>query len=955
MARVLQDRYVLLESLGSGGMGEVFLALDKAEHGRRVAIKALAAHLAQDTAYLNRFRMEARILRRLNHPNIVEYYDDFEEDERHYLVMEYVAGGNLLEYVQRRGPLEEPTFRRILLALTDALTRAHDNSIVHRDIKPENVLLTPAGVPKLSDFGVAWLAETRPADEATTRMGGSPYYMSPQLWDGQPVRQSDDIWSLGVVMFEVLTGHVPFQGPNEMALIHAIWHDPTPDLRELRPDLPRGYAAIIEHCLEKLPTTRYQSMRKVGADLEQGFPEDGLTRRTGVFPPLSRQRRLILLGIGLIALVLIVGAVFVATRTPPRTPVAVVPSRTPAPTATPLIVTATPPFSPTPAASPVPGPTVTAFLVTATALPSLTPSETATPSPTPTSTPSETPTPTYTPTVTLTPTEPPTNTLEPSATPTASATATFTPSSTPTITNTPTATPTITNTPRPTLTPSFTPTNTPDLLATQQAAALATLAQVSTNTAPTVTPTATPGPPATPTPDPNRWPPSLRVLEDFSAGTERWMLPDGWDVVLVDDNPALQAGTVASARRLDAADWGRYYGLQFRFMLGAGGALTVDLFGDLTRCQSVFFLVNANGGEFRYNNREPVDGACIHDQIPIMSGGEPVSSFIWHTLRLEARDDLLTAYLDGTRVAVVRNPLPATLPPSGILGVPDGANPPVLFDDLVVNQISPRDDRDLVWQHGEIFCLQDFATGENGVVLEASIEGDYVDAVWALGPGDLAHQSYMLYPDPALIDGARHFQYTSVTGALESGVYTLVPLHEGVEITGRRFTAPHRGLYPLTAAPRAIAATLNERGIQLSWEAVPPVEGGFNPGGAYLIRIVPSNGDPIETLFTPLYEDRGAASVPRYLIPWSRLFRPPTASGPALDELPDGAYVVEVWAVSGRPSSGDECRAINSTQRLRLTRSGDSFTLTLADGSQVGGTIGAAAIPETRSLTLGPR
>ena len=236
--------------------------------------------------------------------------------------------------------------------------------------------------------------------------------------------------------------------------------------------------------------------------------------------------------------------------------------------------------------------------------------------------------------------------------------------------------------------------------------------------------------------------------------------------------------------------------------------------------------------------------------------------------------------------------------------MPDGANPPVLFDDLVVNQISPRDDRDLVWQHGEFFCLQDFATGENGVVLEASIEGDYVDAVWALGPGDLAHQSYMLYPDPALIDGARHFQYTSVTGALESGVYTLVPLHEGVEITGRRFTAPHRGLYPLTAAPRAIAATLNERGIQLSWEAVPPVEGGFNPGGAYLIRIVPSNGDPIEALFTPLYEDRGAASVPRYLIPSSRLFRPPTASGPALDELPDGAYVVEVWAVSGRPSSG---------------------------------------------------
>ncbi len=167
-------------------------------------------------------------------------------------------------------------------------------------------------------------------------------------------------------------------------------------------------------------------------------------------------------------------------------------------------------------------------------------------------------------------------------------------------------------------------------------------------------------------------------------------------------------------------------------------------------------------------------------------------------------------------------------------------------------------------------------------------------------------------------------------------------------MTGRRFSVPHRGAYALTSAPRAVRASLDERGIQLNWEAVPPVEGGFNPGGAYLIRVVDANLPASMRLFGPLYEDRGAASVPRYQIPWSRLFRPPTATGLALDELPDGQYQIEVWAVTTRPSSGDECRAIYSGETIRMVISQGNITLTLADGQLITGIIGEAPAPVRR-------
>ncbi|MBN2470496.1 MAG: hypothetical protein JXN59_07220, partial [Anaerolineae bacterium] len=375
--------------------------------------------------------------------------------------------------------------------------------------------------------------------------------------------------------------------------------------------------------------------------------------------------------------------------------------------------------------------------------------------------------------------------------------------------------------------------------------------------------------------------------------------------------------------------------------LGQGGAFAFDLFGDIARCQRVSFNVMEGGIEARYNNQVPVGGRCPTDNIPLVTFEEPISGFVWHSLRLEARDRLIIVHLDGVRLTVLNNPLPSSIGPGGMLHVPEDAAPPILFDDFVVNLINPRDDRDLVWLVGDAFCVQDFAgEGQLGVALDAAIEGDYVEAIWALGPRDVTRQSFMLYPAPASADRTR-YTYFEMGMALEAGNYVMIPLHEGLEVTGRRLLTAHRGGYLLPDAPRNITASLTDRGIQLAWDPVATVEGGFNPGGAYLIRVQAANTPPEVRLFNPLYEDRGASSVPRYLIPWGSLYRPPTASGTALDALPDGEYSIEVWAVSARPSTGDECRAINSAETLQMRISGNQIGITMKEG-QVAGSIGQA-------------
>src|SRR6476660_8218819 len=209
IGQTLNNRYTITSLLGEGAMGEVYLASDQLS-GRQVAVKILARQLITNPDLIQRFKREAETLQKLDHPNIVKFLDTFEYEGQYVIVMEYVAGGSLHDLI-KKGPISVENVRGITLEICDALVRSHHLNIIHRDIKPENVLLTEDGKPKLADFGVARLNEgTR-----MTRSGaqvGTPYYMSPEAWEGKTIDAQADIWSLGVMVFEMLAGQVPFGG-----------------------------------------------------------------------------------------------------------------------------------------------------------------------------------------------------------------------------------------------------------------------------------------------------------------------------------------------------------------------------------------------------------------------------------------------------------------------------------------------------------------------------------------------------------------------------------------------------------------------------------------------------------------------------------------------------------------------------------------------------------------------
>ena len=263
---ILKDRFNVTTRLGKGAMGTVYRATDL-QSGREVAIKVISSELAVDPSMLERFKREGEALRQLRHVNIVGFIDAFQHGELSIIVMEHVSGGSLYDLIKKgRLPIESAV--QIALDLCDALIRAHRLKIIHRDIKPENILIDEDGTPKLADFGVARLSEgTR-----MTRSGvqvGTPYYMSPEAWEGRPLDAQADIWSLGVVLFEMLTGQVPFGGDTPLAVMSKINTTPPPDLKKLRSDVPSSLAKIISQMLTRNKQRRYQTMREVAVDLER--------------------------------------------------------------------------------------------------------------------------------------------------------------------------------------------------------------------------------------------------------------------------------------------------------------------------------------------------------------------------------------------------------------------------------------------------------------------------------------------------------------------------------------------------------------------------------------------------------------------------------------------------------------------------------------------------------------
>jgi predicted ATPase len=290
-SKLLKDRYRLSDPIGEGQMGMVYRGLDLSS-GQTVAIKHLRPELiVTNPENLARFEREVEALGRLNHPNIIKLIDSVYDGEDYYLVLEYLDGGDLVGLLQTTGRLTITRALRLGIELADALTRAHHVQIIHRDIAPYNIMLTTDGSPKLTDFGVAQLQKKR-VSRTGSKMGKADY-LSPEALQGSELDARADIWSLGVVLFEMLTGRAPFTHANSLATTMLnIANQPTPDLEALREDIPPALADLIYRMLYKDREARIPSARLVGAEMELILQAIETGRHTPVpRPPTTRELR----------------------------------------------------------------------------------------------------------------------------------------------------------------------------------------------------------------------------------------------------------------------------------------------------------------------------------------------------------------------------------------------------------------------------------------------------------------------------------------------------------------------------------------------------------------------------------------------------------------------------------------------------------------------------------------
>lgn len=517
----------------------------QADLGREVAIKIMKASLAESEDFLARFRREANLVAQLDHPNIMTIYEYGQDGDTVYIAMRLLPGGSLSERLKAHGALPTDETRRITTQIASALTLAHDRGVIHRDLKPQNVLFDSSGNAVLTDFGIAKVDNSSTLVTGTGIAMGTPSYMSPEQWRGEPVDLRIDIYALGLMVFEMLTGALPFVGETPASLMFKHLTEPPPRITKLRSELPVQVEAVILRALAKNREDRYNSANELAEDLDAALSGRALSRHTPAAPeesskvlpaapivtPLGsptlsetvtapvlptapkRAATAVLPIIGGVVVALLIGLVVLlsgnnsgaAAQEATNTALAL------------LNTTATANVSPSNTASNTPSPELSA---TSTASSTATLTATLTATPTATATPSATPTPNLTETLaiqaiqtrdagdmiaalantivaqTVTFEENLTQTatrwtLTPSNTPTA--TLTFTPSQTATVTPSPTATTT------PSVTPSSTPTATPSPTAT--ATPSATPTQTPSHT-PTPTLTLTPTETATPTETP---------------------------------------------------------------------------------------------------------------------------------------------------------------------------------------------------------------------------------------------------------------------------------------------------------------------------------------------------------------------------------------------------------------------------------------------------------------------
>jgi eukaryotic-like serine/threonine-protein kinase len=282
---VLADRYAIGELLGRGGMAEVYLATDRVLD-RPVAVKVLGGWLAHDGTFVERFRREALASARISHPALVAVFDAGSQDGVSYIVMEHVPGETVAEVIGKEGRFPPDRATRIGVSVADALAAAHAAGIVHRDVKPANVMLTPDGRTKLMDLGIARDIEGERITRASSILGTAGY-VSPEQARGDPVDHRSDIYSLGCVMYEMLTGRRPFVADDPVAVAYMHVHEAPAPPTSVEPSVPAELEAVILRAMEKDPAARFQSVAEMGSALSDRTAPIALVTPTTPLPPVG--------------------------------------------------------------------------------------------------------------------------------------------------------------------------------------------------------------------------------------------------------------------------------------------------------------------------------------------------------------------------------------------------------------------------------------------------------------------------------------------------------------------------------------------------------------------------------------------------------------------------------------------------------------------------------------------
>ncbi len=278
---IINDRYQIIKTLGEGGMANVYLAHDNILD-RNVAVKVLRGDLANDEKFVRRFQREALSASSLSHPNIVEMYDVGEDDGQYYIVMEYVDGKTLKQVLKQRGHLSITEVVDIMLQLTDGLAHAHDAYIIHRDIKPQNIMILSNGLIKITDFGVATALNSTQLTQTNSVMG-TVHYLPPEQANGKGSTVRSDIYSMGIMMYELLTGLVPYKGESavEIALKHL--REPLPSVRKVDSTIPQSIENVIIRATAKNPKNRYTDAREMHEDIKTALDDSRKDEKRWVY------------------------------------------------------------------------------------------------------------------------------------------------------------------------------------------------------------------------------------------------------------------------------------------------------------------------------------------------------------------------------------------------------------------------------------------------------------------------------------------------------------------------------------------------------------------------------------------------------------------------------------------------------------------------------------------------